>query len=117
MELGPQFPKIDSGKHANGYSAGKDINSAIGQNKKPPYQPKHAAGNPVPVAEKAAVTKPVAPARTPEKASVRTPVSDKPVNKQQTSPPHRFYHHHGHGMTENMHALVGFQGDNGRTVA
>lgn len=124
MELGPQFPQQDPGRHANGYSAGKDIHSVIGQNKRKPYTPKHSKEIPPP-APKAAASTPKVTKASP--AQVKTPAkaanSDKkPAGKTNSMGKegpylHRQMHQHTAGLTENMHALVGFQGDHGRTVA
>jgi len=125
MELGPQFPKVDPGRHANGYSAGKDIHSAIGQNKKPDYHPKHAKGIEPPAPVQAKAPKPPAAAKVNvAKAPTKADGSGeggtgKPGNAtpRAAQRQHGYYHHHTEGMTERMHSMVGFQGDNGRTVA
>lgn len=116
MELtGPQF----TGKHAAPYSGHTDLQKLAGNMKpKTPYVAKHATGT-MPPPPKPPTTKPPTQAKKPTTTDSNTggktgrPGDARP---RQAQYPHRYYHH-DHSPTEQMHALVGFQGDAGRTVA
>ena len=114
--LGPQFPRTDTGKHGGSYSAGKDIHLSLSANQTG-YTGKHRASLDAP--------KPPTQSKPPTRTDPNTrgttgkPGDARPRPSQhRVSQEHLMYHqHHTSSPSDEMLGLVGFQGNNGRTVA
>lgn len=113
MELtGPQF----TGKHAAPYSGNTDLQKLAGTMKpKTPYVAKHAAPAQAP---KPPATKTPTTAKTPTRIdNSKGGQTGKAGSATPRNMHNAYYHHQHHSATDQMTALVGFQGDQGRTVA